>query len=248
MPSLKILETIKSYRNPLNFDFKGRVPSLKILETIKSCRNPLNFDFKGRVPSLEILETTLEKIFLSKFSSSRVNSETEVLVDVVLGMHSKSCISELRRSVLLLTTDEHVDLIILKSIGLLDDRGRFVGQVMEKRGLALMNWKTGIVSKIHVAETEWRLNKHAAHSLFTELHLALLVEDGKVWSKWVVDELLFLNWLIKVHLRTTNFRFLLILRTGICDFLGVERGLVDVLSVLNWLLRYLSLHLGDGFW
>lgn len=45
--------------------------------------------------SLEILETTLEKIFLSKFSSSRVDSKTEIFVDVVLGMYSKSCISEL---------------------------------------------------------------------------------------------------------------------------------------------------------
>jgi hypothetical protein len=45
--------------------------------------------------SLEILETTLEKIFLSKFSSSRVDSKTEIFVDVVLGMYSKSCIGEL---------------------------------------------------------------------------------------------------------------------------------------------------------
>jgi len=48
------------------------------------------------IGSLEILETTLEKIFLSKFTSLRVDSKTEIIVDVVLGMYSKGCISELR--------------------------------------------------------------------------------------------------------------------------------------------------------
>lgn len=77
--------------------------------------------------------------------------------------------------------------------------------------------------------------------------MALLVEDSKVWSKWVVDELL-VNWLIKVDLRTTNLRLLLILRAGVSDFLGVEGGLVDFLDVFNWLLSDLSLDLGKSIW
>lgn len=105
---------------------------------------------------------------------------------------------------------EHVDFIILESERLLVDRGSFVSQVMEKRCLALVDRETRIVGEINVTKTEWGLDKHAAHSLVTELYLALLVEDGKVWSKWVVDELI-VNMLTKVDLRTTNVRFLLIL-------------------------------------
>jgi len=90
------------------------------------------------------------------------------------------------------------------------------------------------------------LDEHAAHSLVTELHLALLVEDGKVGSQWVLDEG-FVDMLVEVDLRTTNLGFLLILGAGVCDFLGVERGLVQLLSVLYWLLRVLIVHLGDGF-
>jgi len=48
------------------------------------------------IGGLEILETTLEKIFLSKITSSRVVSETKIFVDVVLGMYSKSSIGEFR--------------------------------------------------------------------------------------------------------------------------------------------------------
>ena len=48
------------------------------------------------IGGLEILETTLEKIFLSKITSSRVESKTKIFVDVVLGMYSKSSIGEFR--------------------------------------------------------------------------------------------------------------------------------------------------------